>query len=170
MWPWPPKPDPIQARLDKIDAVLARIESELEAAESDLTVAINKPAWLSPPASAAAVTYHPPVVDVGGEIYNKLDGVQSAITQLKGLEMATQAELQAVADSLTESMTSLEQEVASEDGAIAALLTWVQQNPAGGVIPDAIVQQLTSAQSVAQQVVADVTGQTAAITSGTPSV
>ncbi len=172
-------------------AQLAKILARLD----DLQKHADKPGWLTqtPPVKTAqeavtSTTYpippippQPPtygvVVDTVGLVYALLYAILGMCQQIQvslatldqkaSKIMATEADIQAAADAITASMKQLQDSVASEDAAIAAILQWVQNHP--NTVPDALVQQLQNAQTVAQQVVTDVNTQTQNLTSGTPT-
>jgi hypothetical protein len=75
----------------------------------EIIAAVNNPAWLNPsapPSTALAVTaaIFPPVVDVGGQVYAKLDAITAntvTILSDEGKDMAALDDLNAAVTALT---------------------------------------------------------------------
>ena len=81
-------------KLDALAAQNAQILKQLTA----ILAAVNAPAWLSPPVTAAQATMlYPPVIDVGGQIYSLLN----TIIADEGKDMAAIDDLNAAVTSLT---------------------------------------------------------------------
>jgi hypothetical protein len=81
-------------KLDALAAQNVQILKQLAA----ILAAVNAPAWLTPPATAAqATTLYPPVIDVGGQIYSLLN----TIIADEGKDMAAIDDLNAAVTSLT---------------------------------------------------------------------
>ena len=81
--------------------------------------------------------------------------------------MATEADVQAAADAIAASITSMQTDLTAEDGAIAKILAWVQANP--GTIPDALVTELQNAKTAVDTAAGDITTHTTSLTAGTPA-
>jgi hypothetical protein len=71
-------------------AVLSRKVDALMTQNAAILAAVNKPAWLTPAVPAAAtdaaitITFSP-IIDVGGQIYTKLDAISAGESTIEGL-------------------------------------------------------------------------------------
>jgi hypothetical protein len=140
---------------------------------------INNPGWLTPtvpPVPAVLVKSTGPLVaknnaqllGVFVDTTGQVPGWLNTIILNQEKQMATEAQIQTAADAIVAGLAQLSTSQAALDTAVTALTTFVTNNP-GMAIPDALLTELTGANTGLGTVTADLTTQAGNLTAATPA-